>query len=240
MERLFHCFGGAELARVDTTLALSMLAASRARFLPLNTHRVREIERAEQLIVGYGDATWGSIAAATRERPLEPLLNINLATSATEAIERTERAAALSGVRRIKLEVLDREHSRSNDAELLAAATELSKRNFELWPLITANLDVARALEDLGCSMIRVQGAPIGSQLGIASGELPAVRRMLAQKRARYMLDGGIGTVEHARFGMELGFDCFLVNSCLFAPPMDPVRRLAEFRALVDHLEAPR
>jgi thiazole synthase ThiGH ThiG subunit len=237
MERLYHCFGGAELARVDTPLALRMIEASRVRCLPLNTHRVESLDRAEDLTVGYGDATWGAIAASSIGRDLEPVLNINLATSAAEAIARTERAVALSGIRTIKLEVLDHAHARSNDSELLDAARALTGRGLELWPLITANVPVARALEELGCPMIRVQGAPIGSQLGITADALPAIHALLTGKRGRYMLDGGLGTPEQAQSGLELGFDCFLVNSCLFAEGNDPVRLLGEFRAAVDRFD---
>ena len=87
-----------------------------------------------------------------------------------------------------------------------------------------------RAFDELGCPLIRIMGSPIGSLRGVAEEWRPTIEQILAQRRTRVMLDGGIGTYEQAVDTLALGFDCVLVNSCLFGDAVNPAEKLAGFR----------
>jgi thiazole synthase len=164
------------------------------------------------------------------------MLNINLPATAAEAVTRTRRALELFGRAAIKLEVLDASHARSKDSEVLAAVTELAADadGLEIWPLVTADPVVVRELEAQGCGLIRVIGSEIGSGRGIDQRQIRKIEEILTAARVPMMLDGGVGTPEDVSTAFELGFDCVLVNSCLFADGGDPVARLLAMRDKVE------
>ena len=232
---LFHCFGAKPEHRVDTQLAADMLRASGCRYLAVNSHNLATVERGDDLPIGYATATLGSVRALVgKELALEPVLNINHPTTAAEAIARTRRASALTGIKLIKLEVLDEDYRVTVNSEVLEAARTLVAADFEVWPLITPDLRTFRACLDLGATMIRVMGSPIGARRGIDPEHSAILEAMLAEATVPVMLDGGIGSVADIVDAFDRGFDSVLVNSCLFADGADPVARLVEFRATVD------
>lgn len=229
---LYHCFGSLRSHRVDTSLAVAMLDASGCGHLTLNTHELGSVERAEDLPVGYGSATYGSVTSAWRGPTLIPVLNINLPTSAQEAITRTREAVELTGITRIKLEVLTPDHTTTNVPELMRAVRELTTdSSLRVWPLVTPEPGSVSQLAATGCELIRVMGSPIGSGQGILPEWLPGIRSVLAGTSVPVMLDGGVGWVGDALKALDLGFSSVLVNSCLFTGRTDPVSALREFRA---------
>lgn len=231
MSKLIHCFGNSRNALVDTELAVNMLKVSGCRHLAVNTHNIDQVSNAGELPIGYHTATVKSVIEAFDEELL-PVLNINLPTSAAEAVERTLKAVDLSGWRIIKLEVLTEDYKLVQTDEVLSATHTLLEKDpsLEIWPLIIPDAGVAKELQDIGCTMIRVMGSPIGSSAGISPEWEPEIKKILADKRKDMMLDGGVGKLEHAIHAMDLGFDQVLVNSCLFIEGIDPVTRLKEFR----------
>jgi thiazole synthase ThiGH ThiG subunit len=235
MTALFHCFGANRAHRVGTSLAADMLRASRCPYLPVNTHDVGKLDRGDDLPIGYWKATLGSVRdAVAAELTLTPVLNINHPVSAEEAVARARRAADLTGISTIKLEVLNRGLVVSNNAAVVDAARTLARLGFDVWPLITPDSHAFRECVRLGSSMIRIMGSPIGTCRGIDPRNLPLVRELIADRPVPVMLDGGIGSAADVRQAFDMGFDAVLVNSCLFAPGADPVRRLREFRAVAD------
>jgi thiazole synthase len=233
---LFHCFGAKPEHRVTPELAARMLRASRCRHLAVNTHAIDEVATGDDLSVGYADATLGKVRALMAPDVLvEPVLNINHPTSAAEAVARTRRAVELTGIKIIKLEVLDRSLTLSANDEVVAAARTLIQDGLEIWPLISADVVAYQASVDLGATMVRVMGSPIGARRGIGPDARAAIVEILRRHDVPVMLDGGIGSVEDVRDALGLGFDSVLVNSCLFAPGVDPVALLEEMRVVVDH-----
>jgi thiazole synthase len=234
---LFHCFGAKPAHRVDTSLAAEMLRASGCRHLAVNTHTIDQVTAGDDLPVGYDTATLGSVMAlAGEELALSPVLNINHPTSAAEAVKRTRQAAQLTGIRVIKLEVLDPGFKLSVNAEVVEAARELTADGFEVWPLITPDARSFAQCVELGSTMVRVMGSPIGALRGIEPQHLAPLGEMLVDSPVPVMLDGGIGSTADVEQAFALGFQSVLVNSCLFADGTDPVTALSGFRATVDRV----
>ncbi|SCL27356.1 thiazole synthase [Micromonospora pallida] len=233
---LFHCFGAKPEHQVSADVAARMLGASKCRYLAVNTHTIASVETGDELPVGYADATLGSVTALLGpDRAITPVLNINHPVTAGEAVQRARRAVELTGVRIIKLEVLDADTlTTSHNDAVLAAARQLVDDGLEVWPLISADVAAYRAALELGVPMVRVMGSPIGARRGIDDRVRAAIDVILAGDEVPVMLDGGIGSVADLTEAIELGFESALVNSCLFTDGADPVEVLARMRAAVD------
>jgi thiazole synthase len=229
LQPLFHCFGSHQSKAVDTDTAIAMLRTSGCRYLAINTHSIAELSHGDDLPVGYGDATFGSVRQAFAPNELEPVLNINIPTSAAEAVERARRAHRLTGARIIKLEVLDDELCLSVNTAVVEVASTLLADGLEVWPLITPDPDAAAELEEMGCSVIRVMGSRIGSGRGIDPQWTDAINDTLDRVKALTMFDGGVGHPSHACTALAMGFDSVLINSCLFEAHDGPVIELQRF-----------
>ena len=237
MIQLFHCFGAKPAHRVDTEMAVSMLRASGCTYLAVNTHSIDTDDNGDQLPVGYASATLGSVRdSAGAELGLCPVLNINHPTTAAEAVERARRAVELTGVRIVKLEVLDSDLTVSANHEVVAAARELCADGLEVWPLITADQQAFDECVALGSTMVRVMGSPIGSLRGIEPDSLPVIEELLASSPVPAMLDGGIGSAADVVLAFRLGFRSVLINSCLFADRAGPVESLRAFRVVCEQV----
>lgn len=149
--------------------------------------------------------------------------------SAREAITLAAMARELFDTPWIKLEVVGDEHTLQPDPfELVAAATQLVRDGFEVFPYCTDDLVTCRRLLDAGCKILMPWGAPIGSGQGLIN---PYALRTL---RARIpdvplIVDAGIGSPADAVQAMELGYDGVLLNSAV-AHALDPVRMARAFR----------
>jgi thiazole synthase len=109
-------------------------------------------------------------------------------------------------------------------------ATEmLAKDGFTVMPLLDPLPGLARALSmEPNVPVIRVMGSPIGSGRGIDNPDMLA--ETCQQSTVPVILDGGIGSADHARQALELGCAGFLVNSTLFKGDLRPWEWLALFR----------
>lgn len=227
---LFHCFGTSQSnTSVDTDTAIAMLRTSGCKHLAINTHSISTISSADALPIGYGSATFGSVRAAFDPAELTPVLNINMPTSASEAVERARRAHALTGEHTIKLEVLDHGLDLAANDAVVEAARILVADGLEIWPLITPDPEVAVELQMLDCPVIRIMGSKIGSGCGLDPNWQDRIQEILDQISVHTMLDGGIGTPAHMIAGLKMGFDSVLVNSCLFDGINAPITVLREF-----------
>jgi thiazole synthase ThiGH ThiG subunit len=157
----------------------------------------------------------------------KPLWNINLPTSKREAVEQCRKIVKLGGKRPIKLEVLDQGHRWTINPEVVEAARILIHEDkFEIWPLITPDLETFLTLEKMGCPLIRMMGSAISSCNGINQEYIDVMKEIVKIKKVKIMMDGGIGGKEDVLNALELGFDYVLVNSCLFLNNKSPVQML--------------
>ena len=125
------------------------------------------------------------------------------------------------------------EHTLQPDPfELLAAATQLVRDGFTVFPYCTDDLVACRRLLDAGCPLLMPWGAPIGSGQGLLN---PLALRTLRERLpdVPLIVDAGIGAPSHAAQAMELGFDAVLLNSAV-AQARDPVRMARAFRLAIE------
>lgn len=183
-----------------------------------------------QLAAGGGDNGFIEIIRASGARLLP---NTAGCRTAREAVTLAHMARELLGTHWIKLEVVGDEHTLQPDPwELVAAAAELVKAGFEVFPYCTDDLVTAQRLVDAGCRILMPWGAPIGSGQGLLN---PWALRTL---RARLpgltlVVDAGIGAPSHAAQAMEIGYDAVLLNSAV-AQAADPVAMARAFRLAIE------
>lgn len=149
--------------------------------------------------------------------------------TAREAIAIAKMARELYETNWIKLEVLGDEYTLQPDPfELLAAATELVKDGFEVFPYCTDDLVACRRLLDAGCRVLMPWGAPIGSGQGLIN---PVALRTLRARlpHVPLIVDAGIGSPKDAVQAMELGFDAVLLNTAI-AQADDPAKMARAFK----------
>ena len=153
--------------------------------------------------------------------------------SAREAVQLAQMARELYDTPWIKLEVVGDEHTLQPDPfELVAAAAELVKDGFVVFPYCTDDLVTCRRLLDVGCPLLMPWGAPIGSGQGLLN---PFALRTLRERLpdTTLIIDAGIGAPSHAAQALELGFDAVLLNSAV-AQASDPVSMARAFRYAVE------
>jgi thiazole synthase len=128
--------------------------------------------------------------------------------------------------------VVGDEHTLQPDPfELVAAAAELARDGFTVWPYCTDDLVTCRRLLDAGCPLLMPWGAPIGSGQGLLN---PSALRTLRERLpdTALIVDAGIGAPSDAAQAMEMGFDAVLLNSAV-AQARDPVAMANAFRLAV-------
>lgn len=171
--------------------------------------------------------------AAARAQGARLLPNTAGCRSAREAVQLAHMARELYATPWIKLEVVGDEHTLQPDPfELLAAATELVREGFTVFPYCTEDLVLGRRLlEEAGCPLLMPWGAPIGSGQGLLNLQgLRTLRERLPD--TVLVIDAGLGAPSQAARAMELGFDAVLLNSAV-AQARDPVAMAAAFAAAV-------
>jgi thiazole synthase len=149
--------------------------------------------------------------------------------TAREAITLAHMACELFDTNWIKLEVVGDAYTLQPDPfELLAAATQLVKDGFEVFPYCMDDLVTCQRLLDAGCNILMPWGAPIGSGQGLVNpGALRTLRARLSG--VPLIVDAGIGSPADAVLAMELGLDAVLLNSAV-AHAVDPVRMARAFK----------
>jgi thiazole synthase len=173
------------------------------------------------------------IQQALRETGARLLPNTAGCRTAREAVQLAQMARELYDTPWIKLEVVGDEHTLQPDPfELLAAATQLAREGFVVFPYCTDDLVLCRRLLDAGCPLLMPWGAPIGSGQGLLN---PFALRTLRERLpdATLIIDAGIGAPSHAAQAFELGFDAVLLNSAV-AQARDPVMMARAFRLAIE------
>jgi thiazole synthase len=175
-----------------------------------------------------GQSFWSLL----REMGLPILPNTAGCLTAREAVQTARMARELFETDLIKLEVIGDEVSLQPDPfGLLAAATELVKLGFQVFPYCTEDGVLCRRLMDAGCEVLMPWAAPIGT------GQGPRNARGLRDLRERapavpLIVGAGIGLPSHACQVMEWGFDGVLLNTAV-SRAIDPVRMAGAFSQAV-------
>ncbi len=152
--------------------------------------------------------------------------------SAREAIELAHMARELYDTPWLKLEVIGDEYTLQPDPiELIAAAAELVKEGFTVFPYCTDDLVTCQRLLDVGCPLLMPWGAPIGSGQGLIN---PFALRTLRERLpdTTLIIDAGIGAPSHAAQAMEMGFDAVLLNSAV-SQAAQPVAMASAFKQAI-------
>jgi thiazole synthase len=148
---------------------------------------------------------------------------------AKDAVNTAEIAREIFQTNWVKLEVIGDDYNLQPDPfELVAAATELVKRGFEVFPYCTDDLVLCQRLVDCGCNILMPWAAPIGSGRGLMN---PYALEILRDRFAKITLiiDAGIGKPSQAARAMEMGYDAVLLNTAV-ARAHDPVAMAGAFR----------
>lgn len=171
----------------------------------------------------------GGFFALIRQSGAHLLPNTAGCRTAREAVTLAQMARELFDTQWIKLEVVGDEHTLQPDPfELVAAATELVREGFEVFPYCTDDLVTCQRLLDAGCRVLMPWGAPIGSGQGLLN---PWALRTLRERLpdVPLVIDAGIGSPAHAVQAMEMGFDAVLLNSAV-AQAHNPIAMAQAFR----------
>ena len=150
--------------------------------------------------------------------------------TAQEAITLAYMAREIFETNWIKLEVIGDDYTLS-PINLIAAAEQLVKDGFEVFPYCTDDLVTCRRLLDVGCKVLMPWGAPIGSGQGLTN---PHALRILRNRLpdVPLIVDAGIGSPADATLAMQMGFDGVLLNSAV-AKAHDPVKMAEAFKLAV-------
>ena len=188
----------------------------------------------KRVLAGGGDNGFiRMIGEALAETGARLLPNTAGCRTAREAVQLAHMARELYDTPWIKLEVIGDEHTLQPDMfDTLAAAAQLVRDGFTVFPYCTDDLVGCRRLLDAGCPLLMPWGAPIGSGQGlINSFGLRTLRERLPD--ATLIVDAGIGAPSHAAQALEAGFDAVLLNTAV-AQARDPVAMARAFRLAIE------
>ena len=178
--------------------------------------------------INTSDPGHDGLAQAILSSGAKILPNTSGAQSADEAVFAAKLAREALGTNWIKLEIHpDPRYLMPDPIETLKATEQLVKAGFVVMPYISADPVVCKRLEDAGAAVVMPLGAPIGSNLGLATREL--LRIIIEQSTVPVVVDAGIGLPSHAAQAMELGASAVLVNTAIAAAG-DPVAMAHAFK----------
>lgn len=160
------------------------------------------------------------------------LPNTSGARNAKEAVFAAQLAREALGTNWLKLEIHpDPKYLMPDPIETLKAAEELVKLGFVVLPYIHADPVLCKRLEDVGVQAVMPLGAPIGSNLGLASRAF--LRIIIEQSNVPVIVDAGIGSPSQAAEAMEMGADAVLVNTAI-ATAKHPIEMAIAFKWAVE------
>jgi thiazole synthase len=142
------------------------------------------------------------------------MVNTSGARNAVEAL-RIARIAKDAGYGNwIKVEVInDSKYLLPDNQETIKATELLVKEGFIVFPYISPDLYVARALVKAGAAAVMPLGSFIGSNRGLRAGDF--IRALIAEIELPVIVDAGIGVPSHAAQAMEMGASAVLVNTAI-------------------------
>lgn len=230
--RLLHCYGNGPSHRVTAEQCAALIHKSGTEILTIYTHGdLNRVKQLDDFPLGYGGLKFRDIRHLVPVENYTVLVNLNHARSATESKRRADIARDVTGYDWLKLEVLTDDLLRPANKEVIAATEILRKDGYEVLPLIQANVEDARVLEDLGCLALRVTMADIGSHEGLR--DLDHYRRLKSQVTIPIIAEGGIGSPIDAFHAVATGADAVLINTAIFTS-RDPIEFIQATRLCVE------
>jgi len=159
------------------------------------------------------------------------LPNTSGVRNAREAVFAAHLAREALDTNWLKLEIHpDPNYLMPDAVETLKAAEILVREGFVVLPYVHADPVLCKRLEDAGVQAVMPLGAPIGSNLGLASKDF--LRIIIEQSNVPVIVDAGIGAPSHAAAALEMGADAVLVNTAI-AVAKDPVAMAGAFSQAV-------
>ena len=230
--RLLHCYGNGPGHRVTAEQCAALIRDSGTEILTIYTHGdFVGVKHVDDFPLGHGGLKFRDIRRLVPIEKYTVLVNLNHARSATESKQRADMARDITGYDWLKLEVLTDDLLRPDNKKVVAATEILRKDGYEILPLIQANVEDAKLLEDLGCLALRVTMADIGSHEGLR--DVDHYRRLKSQVSIPIIAEGGIGSPIDAFHAMATGADAVLVNTAIFTS-RDPIEFIQVTRRCVD------
>jgi thiazole synthase ThiGH ThiG subunit len=230
--RLLHCYGNGPSHRLTAEQCAALIHESGTEILTIYTHGdLGRVKQLDDFPLGYGGFTWRDIRHLVPVEHYTVLVNLNHARSASESKRRADMARDVTGYDWLKLEVLEDNLLRPANKEVIAATEILRKDGYQVLPLIQANVDDARVLEDLGCLALRVTMSDIGSHEGMRDPD--HFRRLKSRVSIPIIAEGGIGSPIDAFQAVATGADAVLINTAIFTA-RDPIEFIRAARRCVE------
>jgi thiazole synthase len=114
----------------------------------------------------------------------------------------------------IKLEVIpDPRHLFPDSVGTLHAAELLVRKGFEVLPYISADVVLAKQLEEVGSVTVMPLGAAIGSGKGLQN--IYNIKIIIENSKIPVVVDAGIGSPSQAAQSMEIGASAVLANTAI-------------------------
>ena len=131
-----------------------------------------------------------------------------------EIILTCELSRELLGTNWIKLEAIkDKKYLLPDPIMTLKAAEKLIENNFKVLPYINSDPELAKNLENIGCSTVMPLASPIGSGNGI--NNIENIKIIIEQSKVPVVVDAGLAVPSDAARMMEIGADAVLVNTAI-------------------------
>lgn len=152
--------------------------------------------------------------------------------SVKEAVNTAYMAREVFQTNRLKLEVIGHRGTLQPDPlKTIEAAKILIQDGFQIYPYITDDYVICRALVDAGCRVLMPWAAPIGTGKGITNPySLMRLRENFPD--IPLIIDAGLGAPSHAAYAMELGYDAVLMNTAV-AKAGNPVLMAHAFKEAI-------
>lgn len=142
------------------------------------------------------------------------LPNTSGARTAEEAVRIARLARELGCGDFVKIEIMkDSKYLLPDNYETIKATEILAKEGFVVMPYMYPDLNVARALKDVGAASIMPLGAPIGSNCGLETKTF--IQILIDEIDLPIIVDAGIGKPSHACEAMEMGAAAIMANTAL-------------------------
>ena len=140
--------------------------------------------------------------------------NTSGARDASEAVRIARLARAAGAGDFVKIEVIrDGKYLLPDNHETLKAVEILAKENFTALPYMFPDLNAARDMANAGAAAIMPLGAPIGSNLGLATKTF--IQILVDEIDLPVIVDAGLGRPSQACEAMEMGCAAVMANTAI-------------------------